>query len=150
MKISSSKNQFEERYDEKSCGVVVFRVENGEKYFLLLHYPGGHFDFVKGHVEAGETEEQTLRRELEEETGIKDLKLIKGFREPIAYLYRKEGKMSNKQVVFFLGKTETKEIVISHEHQGSLWLKYDEALKQLTFDNARDVLKKAKIFLGGE
>jgi len=140
----------EDIYDEKSCGVVVFRIENGVKQFLILHYPSGHFDFVKGHVEAGETEEQTLRRELEEETGIVDIKLIKGFREPISYWYKKDGKMSNKQVVFFLGKTDTKDVTLSHEHQGFVWLPYDEAMKKITFDNAINILEKSKIFLGGE
>ncbi|MDZ4384915.1 MAG: NUDIX domain-containing protein, partial [Candidatus Moranbacteria bacterium] len=61
---------------EKSVGAVVFRKkETGGKEFLLLHYPSGHWDFPKGHIESGETEEGTLRREVEEETGLKDLKL---------------------------------------------------------------------------
>ena len=58
---------------EVSVGAVVYRVENGRRLYLLLHYPSGHFDFAKGHVEAGETEEMTLRRETDEETGIRDL-----------------------------------------------------------------------------
>ena len=55
---------------EKSCGAVIFRVGNATKY-LLLHYEAGHWDFVKGHSEKGESEEETVRREILEETGLR-------------------------------------------------------------------------------
>src|SRR3989344_321242 len=75
---------------EVSVGAVVFREENRggkkERLYLLLHYPSGHFDFPKGHVEAGETEEMTLRRETDEETGIRDLKVFPT-RVSIRYFY---------------------------------------------------------------
>lgn len=137
------------KYDEKSCGIVVFRhaPEADKNLYLLLHYPGGHFDFPKGHVEKGEDEKQTALRELIEETGISDLDFIDGFREEISYKYRRRKQLSNKQVVFFLGKTETEKIKISHEHHGHLWLPYEAALKKLTFENARELLRKAGKFL---
>jgi len=53
----------------KSCGAVVYR-ENAQVKYLLLHYGGAHWDFVKGEMEEDESEEETARRELEEETGI--------------------------------------------------------------------------------
>lgn len=136
------------KFDEKSCGVVVFREQENEKYFLILKYPGGHFDLVKGHIEANETEIQTATRELLEETGIADLKYIYGFREEISYKYfRNNGLPSNKQVVFFLGKTNLSDIRLSHEHHEFFWLKYNDALEKLTFDNAKNLLVKAKEFL---
>ena len=59
--------------DVISAGAIIFRVDRttGQKLFLLLHYPEGHWEFVKGHVEEGETKEMTTKRECEEETGIK-------------------------------------------------------------------------------
>ena len=135
------------KFDEKSCGIVVFRKENGIRKYLLLHYPSGHWDFPKGHVEEGENEHETARRELEEETGISDLKFLDDFREPISYVYKKNRKPSNKQVVFFLGETGTKDIKISFEHKGSLWLPYAEALSKVTFENARKVLTLAEKFM---
>jgi 8-oxo-dGTP pyrophosphatase MutT (NUDIX family) len=143
-------------FNEKSCGVVLFRVvdtaaagkdarpDKPVREYLILHYPGGHFDFPKGHVENAESERQTVRREVEEETGIKDVKLYPNFHEPISYKYRREGKISNKQVVFFLGETKTKDVTISHEHKGFLWLKYEDALKKLTHDIAKNLLIKAE------
>ncbi len=134
-------------YDEKSCGIVVYRREGNERLFLLLHYPSGHWDLVKGHVEGAEEEHETAMRELLEETGIADLEFVEGYREEIAYEYPRENPTSHKQVVFFLGKTEAKDVHISHEHHGFIWLPYNEALEKITFDNAKNLLKKAKNFL---
>lgn len=115
---------------------------------MILHYPGGHFDFPKGHVENNEEEIETATRELEEETGITDIKIIPGYREAMSYKYFRHGKPSNKQVIYFLAETKTEKITISHEHQGSVWLPYDEAMRKLTFANAQQLLEKAKRFLG--
>lgn len=146
---------------EKSAGAIIFRVENGVRYFLLLHYPainrkGGHWEFPKGHVEAGENEEETMRREINEETGIDQLKIIPGFKEYIKYFFRKkqDEKIKTqkptwifKLVVFFVAETETKEIKLSHEHIGFAWLPIDEAIKLTTFKNSKELLKKANEFI---
>ena len=137
------------KYDEKSCGVVLFREENDEKAYLLLHYIGGHWDFAKGHVEEGEKEHETASREVLEETGIADIEFVDGFREKIAYKHGKEENPMHKQVVFFLAKTELKDIRLSHEHHDSQWLPYEEAHEKLTYENAKNILRKAKIFLEG-
>ena len=84
---------------EKSCGAVVFR-QNQDRKYLLLHYEGGHWDFVKGHVERGETEKETVLRETEEEAGITDAKFVEGFRHRISYYYRRAGRTVYKEVVF--------------------------------------------------
>lgn len=131
------------KYDEKSCGIVLFRRENGTPYFLLLHYPGGHWDLAKGHVEGQESEKETALRELEEETGITNVDFFHNYREAISYKYFKFGKPSHKQVVFFLGETNQSDVTISHEHHDHIWLPFNEALEKLTFDNAKQLLKKA-------
>jgi len=131
---------------ERSCGAVVFR-KNGAVEYLLLHYEAGHWDFVKGQVEEGETEENTARRELLEETGIADAQFIQDFREKISYFYRREGKTIYKEVIFLLIEAKRSEVILSYEHIGYAWLPYEEALERLTFKNAKDVLRKAHGFL---
>lgn len=133
-------------YDEKSCGIVVFREENGKRLYLVLHYPGGHWDLPKGHVEDGESEHETAFRELEEETGIIDVKFIDGYREQISYKFHHAGKHIHKEVIYFLGKTETEEVKISHEHQDHVWLPFPDAYNKTTFENAKNLIKKAEDF----
>jgi len=139
---------------EKSAGAIIFRYENNKIYYLLLHYPGlthraekDYWDLPKGHIEKGETIAETIRREVEEETGLTDIQFVEGFKETIKYFFRFGGKNILKFVTFYLAETKTKEIKISSEHLGCQWLPYEEAMKQLTFKNAKEILKKANIYL---
>ena len=131
---------------EKSCGAVILR-RNGVNKYLLLHYEGGHWDFVKGHVEKNESEKQTALRETEEEAGITDLTFVEGFRETISYFYRRAGRTVRKDVVFYLLETKTEAVRLSREHVGFEWLAYDRAMERLTYKNAKDTLQKAQEFL---
>lgn len=140
---------------EKSVGAVVFRKSDDAVMYLLLHYPSGHWDFSKGHMEKREKDEETLKREILEETGINDLVVIPNFSAQIRYFYRageeekqkrkKTGKYANvmKKVVYYLAETRTKNIKISPEHTGYEWLGYEDALARITYKNGKEVLKKA-------
>jgi bis(5'-nucleosidyl)-tetraphosphatase len=117
-------------------------IKNSEVKYLLLHYQAGHWDFVKGNVESGESEKDTVVRELREETGIADATFIDNFREKIEYFYRRQDTTIHKEVVFFLIQTHTEKVKISYEHVGYTWLNYQHALEKLTFKNAKNVLQK--------
>ncbi|MEM2139940.1 MAG: bis(5'-nucleosyl)-tetraphosphatase [Nitrososphaera sp.] len=133
--------------DERSAGAVIFNADGPEPEYLLLHYGAGHWDFPKGNIEAGETERQTAIREIREETGITDLTFIEGFRQVVSYRYRKGKRLVTKEVALFLAQTRAKDVVISHEHTGYAWRKYDDAMKQLTFKNAKNLLAAARAFM---
>ena len=132
---------------EKSAGAIIFRKEKGKMYYLLLQYELGHWGFSKGHIEKGESFEDTVRREVKEETGLGDIKIINGFKEWIKYFFKLKGKNIFKIVTYLLAETKTKEVKISWEHTGYKWLAYEEALEQLTFKNTKEILKKANEFL---
>jgi len=150
---------------EKSAGAIIFRRDSGINYYLLLHYPsknrkGGHWEFPKGHIEGEESEEETVKRELAEETGISDIKIIPGFKKYIKYFFRQykeniaeEDRKTRKTswvfklVVFFIAETKTKEIKISSEHIGFAWLPIEEAIKKTTFKNSKKLLKEADDFI---
>jgi len=133
--------------EETSAGIVLFRKEGSKKLFLLLHYPSGHWDFVKGKMEQGESTHQTAVREAQEETGITDITFVENFEEWIEYNFKYQGELVQKKVVFFLAETKTKEIKISHEHSGYTWMDYNSSMDKTTFDNAKTVLTKAQNLL---
>lgn len=135
--------------DERSAGAVVFYVENenADPDYLLLNYTAGHWDFPKGNIEAGEGERQAAAREIREETGITDVEFIEGFRMKIGYRYRHGRRLVQKEVVLFLARARMNRVVLSHEHIGYAWKKYEDALGRLTYRNAKDLLAAAKGFL---
>ena len=92
--------------------------------------------------------ETAALREPAEETGITDAQLVPGFAREISYFFRdKSGGLIRKEVVFFLARTSRQRIKLSHEHNGYAWLAYDDALKRLTYANAKQVLREAHAFL---
>ena len=133
--------------EQKSAGIVLFRNASNKNEFLLLNYPQGHWDFVKGKVERGETPHETALRETKEETGISNIEFVDGFEESVEYDFRFKNEDIHKKVIFFLAKTSEKKISLSHEHNDYLWLGYDDALKKTTFRNAKNILSKADEFL---
>ena len=85
---------------EKSCGAVVYRKYHGNIEILLIkHVNSGHWSFPKGHVEADETEVETAKREIMEETSIEAL-IDSTFRETVSYSPKKD---VQKEVVYFIG-----------------------------------------------
>ena len=132
---------------ETSAGIVLFRNISNKNEFLLLNYPQGHWDFIKGKIEQDETSHETALRETKEETGISNIEFIDGFEEYVEYDFRFKNEDIHKKVIFFLAKTSEKKIRLSHEHNDYLWLGYNDAIKKTTFRNAKDVLSKANEFL---
>jgi len=131
---------------EKSCGALVYRYEDDALMLLLLrHRHGGHWSFPKGHVEAGETEEQTAHREIFEETGV-HVTLQDGFRHAVEYSPKPGVK---KQVVYFLGEAHSAALVRQEEEISELhWVPIAEALRAVTFQNDRMLITTAMERLG--
>jgi len=133
--------------EETSAGIILFRKEDSKILFLLLHYPSGHWDFIKGKMEEGESTHETAIRETKEETGIIDITFLENFEEWIKYDFQYQGELVRKKVVFFLAETKTKEVMISHEHQDYTWMDYNTSMEKTTFDNAKTVLTRAQMLL---
>lgn len=132
---------------EQSAGTVLFIKEANKNLFLLLRYPTGHWDFVKGKIENNEIPEQTVIRETKEETGITSIEFINGFKEKIEYSFKFNGDTVQKEVIFFLAKTNTKQVELSYEHLDYVWLDFNNALNKITYENAKNILIKAKNYL---
>lgn len=133
--------------EERSAGAILFSKNDRRVEYLLLHYHAGHWDFPKGNVEEGENELDTVRREVREETSIDNIKFVDGFKKKVEYNYKRAGKLVHKEVVFYLAKTNVKDVKLSYEHKGYGWMSYEEALKRLTYKNSKIILEDANSFL---
>ncbi len=124
---------------EKSCGAVVFREKDYKKQILLIrHVNGGHWAFPKGHVEKGETEEQTALREILEETGL-DVILDNRYRQVVTYSPRKD---VIKDVVYFVAhaKSDSEGIAQEGEISQIRWVDMHSAVEYVSFDNDKKIL----------
>jgi len=137
---------------DESIGVIpVFKDHTGENLFLVVLHKAGHWAFPKGHQEIGESTLDTAKRELYEETGIKDVTFgdEKEFSEQ--YSFEKESEIHNKNVKYFVGFVSNKETTTPEEFKNEIeeikWLNYTEASKTLTFEEARNLLDEVKQYL---
>ena len=133
--------------NEQSAGIVFFRKIENRIEFLLLHYPSGHWDLVKGHIESNETAKEAAKRESKEETGITDVKFIDGFEEEIEYYFKYDNQDIHKKVIFFLSETKQDRITLSDEHVDFVWLDFENTTKKITFDTAKQIVRKANDLL---
>ncbi len=129
---------------ETSCGFILMNYDS----ILLLQYPQGHWSFPKGHIEEDDNDHfATAKRELLEETGISEVSIIDGWMSRTEYTFFSKGTPTTKQVFWYLANTDELNVKLSHEHTNYMWVNFDEAYEQLTFDQEVDLLHSAKNFL---
>ena len=130
---------------ETSCGLIL---RNGD-LILLLRYPQGHWGFPKGHVEESDLSHQaTAIRELREETGITNARIIGNWSTSTKYTYLKKNVQTEKQVHWFPAETDSMDISLSEEHTDYIWIDVDSAEDMITFDEEVRVLQEARKVLG--
>jgi len=136
---------------QKSAGVIIFRKEKEGPIYLLLQNSSKKFwDFAKGNIDSGESEEDAAMREVKEETGLVKVEIIPGFKEKVHYFFRLHGELISKDLVMFVGEEkEGEEIKLSWEHSDQKWVFFDEAKKMLKPGKLR-LLEKAHKFLSGQ
>ena len=123
----------------KKAGAIVRKIENGEVKILLLHLiKHDYWSFPKGHCEEGESAEETAKRELLEETGLKihPIKLLGNVN------YKDVGD-NDVQLLLFLGEIEAGELKNEEGHDLA-WMTVEEAIGKLTYTNLQDFLKSHK------
>jgi len=126
-----------------SAGIITYAIKDNTILYLILQYGAGHWDLPKGKIEKEETKQEAALRELMEETGL-TAEIDNGFEETINYIFTDYDKqLAQKTVYFFAGQATTNTVKLSDEHTAFKWLPYNDTLEQLTYDNAKKVVKKA-------
>ncbi len=127
---------------EKSCGAIVYRRFHGNIEILLIkHVNSGHWSFPKGHVEGDETELETARREIKEETGL-DVIIDQTFRETVSYSPKRD---TQKVVVYFLALARNYDYVPQEEEIAEIrWVDIIRATHMLTYENDKTIVNKAR------
>ena len=132
---------------EKSCGAVVFTKINGKRKYALICSPEGFYGLPKGHMEENETEQETAIREIKEETNL-NVKLIDGFRTTTQHTFTKNGEERLKKITYFIGEYNNQDYKKQDDEVTDIvLLDYDKAFEKISFDDTRNVLKKAEEYL---
>ena len=129
---------------EKSCGAAIYAVQKGQVLWLVEHMRGGHVSLCKGHMEAGESEHDTARREIFEETAL-SVRFVDDFRRTIRYSPYPD---CTKLVVFFLAQADSMDTTVQQEEVAFVqWLPFEGAVAALTYEDDRRVLTAARDWL---
>jgi 8-oxo-dGTP pyrophosphatase MutT (NUDIX family) len=145
-------------YDERSAGGIVYKVDNGKVWWLLIRTISGYksgkkknpkpvYKFPKGHLKDNEFLKQAALREVEEEGRIKATILTKVGSNNYILWDAENKKKIIKKVTFFLMEYDSQsnlkyydsEMVIERD-----WYSYEEACEKLAYDSEKVLLKKAK------
>ena len=130
--------------------VVSAIIENSNGQILLAKrsphkaYPNLWED-VGGGVEANEKPEEALIREIEEETGITDIEIIKPL--TIYHFFHKGLKDEDNEIIgiSYWCRSDSTEVVLSDEHCEYRWLTPEEAISLPLHDTLKKLLKEVFI-----
>ncbi len=130
----------------KSVGAIVLNQKL--QVLLIFQQQNKYWEFPKGKMEAGEDEVATLKREINEETGIRKFRLVHNFRKLMYYTFRFEGSTIRRSVVYYLIQTGDP-IQLSDEHSQYMWLSFDAAKKKLKHKNQIKLLDQVTELIYG-
>lgn len=137
--------------NEKSAGAVIYCITD-EPLFLLLQntLKTTYWEFPKGKIEENEEIEETVKREVEEETRLKNLEILPGFRHTLKWFFKFKGELISKEAIYLLiriPREDKDKVGINHEHEKFEWMSYEKARNEIKIKSNRDLLEKAHKFI---
>jgi len=129
---------------EFSAGGLVFRKKGRAIEVLLIKDSYGRWSWPKGHIDKTEKSQEAAVREIQEEVGLKDIRILSKIGRS-NYFYRLKGDLIFKTVFFFLveANTDEKLKVQTSEIKDARWFKPKEALASVEYKGAKEMLEKA-------
>jgi len=125
--------------EESSAGIVV----NNGKVVLAYQTINPSWSFPKGHVDKDETPLETAKREVYEETGIKDLNFVKKLG---TYVREVKGRSDiKKRMIIFLFTTKQDKIKpIDQDNPECKWFKINDVPDKLLYEEDKNFFLKIK------
>lgn len=130
---------------EESSGGFVFRHDGQQWLVALILDAYNKWTFSKGHIESGETAEQAASREVKEEFGISDLKMIDGLGELQLKVNHPNEEPFRKLVHLYLFTTKDTQLNIPKvpEFKDGKWFTITEAIETIGYEESKKFLEKA-------
>lgn len=127
---------------ETTAGGVVFRRnKQNEVEILLTQDAKDRWTIPKGHIEAGETPRQTAEREINEETGLKEMKVLDHLGKT-EFRYRRQNSLILMTMHIFLvhGLGDTDRLTKEEWMNGIGWFKFNEALDKIEYEGIEKLM----------
>ncbi len=131
--------------EEKLGGAVVYRRENSDIFFALVHDVFGYWTLSKGRLEPGEDAGAGAKREVQEELGLSQLKIEKKLGSNDYVAYDPEKGQIRKSVIYFLASTPEKELHLGKSGglDDAKWFKMNEVENLKIYDDLRPMINQA-------
>jgi 8-oxo-dGTP pyrophosphatase MutT (NUDIX family) len=135
----------------RSAGGVVFRRGERGVEILLLKHQGGKWMLPKGTIEPGETPEDVALREVREETGLSNVRVVGDLgQERYTFFWRTEDAFYDKTVRYFLLEFLGGEDVRPQREEGFIaadWVAVNDALSRIKYKETREIVRRAQAVL---
>lgn len=133
----NKKNQIQEIVREPTAGGIVFRRnKSSEVEILLIQDAKDRWTIPKGHIEEGETAQQTARREIGEEAGLMDVDML-GWLGKIHFRYRRLDKLvlMTTQIYLVGARGDNNKIIKEEWMNGIKWFSFQDALDAIEYED---------------
>jgi ADP-ribose pyrophosphatase YjhB (NUDIX family) len=133
----SRRNSIQEIVREPTAGGVIFRRnDKKEVEILLIQDSKDRWTIPKGHIEEGETAQETAKREIGEEAGLKNVEIL-GWLGKIHFRYRRIDKLVLMTTQVYLVKAlgNTDDIQKEEWMNGIKWFSFSDALDAIEYED---------------
>ncbi|MDZ7744774.1 MAG: NUDIX domain-containing protein [Candidatus Saccharibacteria bacterium] len=136
--VSQRRPAINEVVREPTAGGVIFRHNPKSKQveILLIQDAKNRWTIPKGHIEEGESAKQTAEREIREETGLQQVRVLNWLGK-INFRYRRTNSLVLMTTEIFLVKalSDTDKLKPEEWMNGIQWFSAPEALDRIEYDD---------------